>query len=130
MRSILTLTFSFALITAYLEWIAPAANQQAGATQLSQIVRSQAAPITRNNSALAAAGGIGERPIVKKAIRALNLSLPSDNLLGSPELNQPSQLVLEEDTSKKIRYNAELVYDLEKGEDITGGKVNIEIPFG
>lgn len=137
MRSLLTLTFSFALLTAYLEWVAPAAQQQANTSQLSQIVRAQSAPVeqtdTKHNSESLAKAPLKQRPIISKAFRVLNLSLPEGAVTDNSAIHLPAQLVLEssqQNAANKIRYNAELVYDLDKGEDITGGKVNIEIPFG
>ena len=79
--------------------------------------------------------------------RELNLTTPaqssSEALLSQPLLSQPllSKPLPEGKKyaipnlfkfSKKpsITYEAELVYDADKGKDITGGKVNITIPFG
>lgn len=62
----------------------------------------------------------------------LNLTIPtqsrSELLLRNKNYSMPNLFKF----SKKptITYEAELVYDAEKGEDITGGKVNITIPFG
>ena len=140
MRSLLTLTFSFALLAAYLEWAAPAATQQqASSSRLSQIVRAQRAPAAQqvarveNNGDVTSSAERQPIPIISKALRVLNLKLPTGAITDSSALHIPAQLVLsssEPNPANKIRYNAELVYDLDKGEDITGGKVNIEIPFG
>ena len=137
MQSLLTLTFSFVLLSAYLEWVAPPAQQQATPTRLSQIVRTQTDPVidleTPANHESYTQTIHKPRPIIRKALRVLNLSLPINTLADAGALHMPAQLVLEsseQNPATKIRYNAELVYDLDKGEDITGGKVNIEIPFG
>lgn len=136
MRSLLTLSFSFALLAAYLEWAAPVQHQDKP-SQLSQIVRSQSVPTPRADivSNSDAYHNTAQQPVTatKKALRILNLKLPMGAITDNSAIHLPSQLVLESstaNTANKIRYNAELVYDLDKGEDITGGKVNIEIPFG
>lgn len=137
MRSFLTLTFSFALLTAYLEWFAPITQPQADTSQFSQIVRAQSAPVeqteARQSSQPFTRAPHQQHPISNQALHVLNLSLPADAVTDSSAIHVPAQLVLESsqpNAANKIRYNAELVYDLDKGEDITGGKVNIEIPFG
>ena len=141
MRSLLTLTFSFALLAAYLEWVAPATQPQASSSQLSKIVRAQRSPSAQQVARIentppnddVSSAAAQPMPIISKALRVLNLKLPTGAITDSSALHIPAQLVLsssEPNPANKIRYNAELVYDLDKGEDITGGKVNIEIPFG
>ena len=72
---------------------------------------------------------------IAKAINAtpLNLSIPSLNSAQQQYYSHSKTLVIDlfkADESPKVSYHAELVYDLEKGENITGGKVNVTIPFG
>ena len=72
----------------------------------------------------------------------INLSLPnrSFSTTDSPFI-QPTTPILDGDSSElsrllnnanqgsKVTYEAELVFDRNRGEDITGGKINIKIPF-
>lgn len=63
--------------------------------------------------------------------RILDLKLPKLNNVPSIFKTQSRVRNLFIKTEREeITYKAELVYDADKGEDITGGKVNIEIPFG
>jgi hypothetical protein len=78
-----------------------------------------------------------ENDVKPQAKQSLNLKLPlidkikqrySAGFARKTQQN-PMNLFRRGDT-QEISYSAELVYDLEKGENITGGKVNIRIPLG
>ncbi len=61
----------------------------------------------------------------------LNLQVPSLETIQQSLDTGKSRLMdlFDRRNPNRISYDAELVYDAEKGEDITGGKVNIKIPL-
>jgi len=76
-------------------------------------------------------------PIPQSAKSSLNLKLPSENAVkwrDSTGLTANAQRRLmnlfKKEVGEQVSYSAELIYDAEKGENITGGKVNIRIPLG
>lgn len=76
-------------------------------------------------------------PIPQSAKSSLNLKLPSENAVkwrNSTGLTANAQRRLmnlfKKEVGEQVSYSAELIYDAEKGENITGGKVNIRIPLG
>lgn len=73
-----------------------------------------------------------KKAAITRDLKPLNLKLPSlENIQRQyVESNSSVLNLFEKEAGKDITYNAELVFDAASGEDITGGKVNIKIPFG
>ncbi len=129
MRSLLTLTLAFALLVTYMETMVPETQAAMTAPISAKVVRTE----DSNTSAttVAAAKPAKPQPI-------LNLNLPSfgdieqsfsTQIQDSPALDIFSKVAKQDAEKTAITYNAELVFDAEKGEEITGGKIHIKIPL-
>ena len=125
MHSILVLTAVFAMMVTYLENNQP----KQGVFQQPAIVKVIRSP--RNQPIIEQEAIIVASP-AQKPPAALNLTLPSLERLQQHYAKSKSSVMnlFKANDSPEITYNAELIYDAESGEDITGGKVNITIPFG
>ena len=128
MRSLLTLATAFIALAGYLEVV----SQPAQATQ--QAISN---PVIRSQSPLIAHNAVKEAPAPRKVAantesKPLNLQLPSFGELKVQFTEGKEQALnfLKKDEKPRISYNAELLFDEEKGEDIVGGQVHINIPFG
>jgi hypothetical protein len=124
MRSLLILGLSFALLLAYMETIVqPTDSNIIQQKSFAKVVRDQAISPTLHNPA--------KQPSHEKIRAILNLELPSTG--GFQESFTQSKFALmnvfEQKSSNEITYNAELVFDADKGENITGGKIHIKIPL-
>ncbi|ARN74634.1 hypothetical protein [Oceanicoccus sagamiensis] len=127
MRSLLTLTLAFALLVAYMETMAPETQAAMTAPTLAKVVRTSPTTVEIDFTATT-------KPA--KSARELNLNLPSlidiEQSFSAPE-NTGLDIFAKaaKDNTKKdaISYNAELVFDAEKGEEVTGGKIHIKIPL-
>ena len=123
MQSLLVLTAVFAMMASYLETTQP---EQSSTPQLTmaKIVRSQTPLQTEEKPLTVIAANHPKVP--------LNLKLPTVDSIEQYYFNSQTSVMklFKADNSPEISYNAELVYDIEKGENITGGKVNVTIPFG
>lgn len=124
MRSLLILGLSFALLVAYMETIVQPVQantmQQQG---FAKVVREPAkSPIPKPQT---------EQTSHEKITAALNLKLPSvDDFQQHFSQSKFSLMNIFKQKSKDdISYNAELVFDAESGESITGGKIHIKIPL-
>lgn len=128
MRSLLVLSVCFALLAVYLEQTAPQAHAALASHQPAKVIRHLTEP---------QAAQVAVQPAVtihKAEIRndsPLNLTLPAIQGTDlSLDSRSSSMLNLFDYRGKeKVSYNAELVFDRETGEDITGGKVHIKIPL-
>ncbi len=135
MQSLIVLSIVFSLLAAYLE--AMSQPQQASIQPLltAKVIRTAPSSHTTkqiNNDREHKLASAKANPTSLSAPLNLKLQLP---LLKDIELqyneSKSSMLNLFQQRHKEaITYNAELVFDAEKGENITGGKVNIKIPFG
>jgi hypothetical protein len=137
MRSILVLTAVIALLATYLESTGRPGNNLVPKPFIAKVIRSQ------NHQAARAVSG--QAHYIKRTVhavvhttvssiqtQALNLKLPYlMGIQGNYNSHKSTLLNLfNRKRSPEISLNAELVYDADKGEDITGGKVNVTIPFG
>ncbi len=138
MHTLLTLTAAFALLTGYFEYIIEPASAAKPAHQTAAIIR-DAQPTPAEVSSVepqaspAPQSQTSTPPTIKeKQMAPLNLALPQFKQDHQPLVLRRSLLldVFNRQADQEVSYNAELVYDAEKGESITGGKVNIKIPFG
>ena len=123
MRSLLTLTLAFALLVTYMEIIAPTQAAMVPSTT-AKVVRTASTTPT-----LIATAPKAEAPQPK-----LNLSLPALDILEQPFNSQQTSKTgifnPKQDSDKTaVSYNAELVFDAKKGEQVTGGKIHIKIPL-
>lgn len=134
MRSLLLLTLAFTLLVAYCETVLRPGTSHAYLAANHQIVRTTQPAIEPASPAEPAVAVTINNPQTEPNLPLLlNLDIPH-----SPKpfkfntlLPKRSALKLRKAAKKPtVSYNAELVYDIEKGENITGGKVNITIPFG
>lgn len=124
MRSLLILGLSFALLVAYMEAIVqPAQANTVQQTGFAKVVREQAILPTPKAQT--------EQTRREKITAALNLKLPSAGDFQEHFSQSKFSLVnvFEQKSTEDISYNAELVFDAEKGESITGGKIHIKIPL-
>ena len=138
MRSLLIISIAVVLFGGYIEWTAQQSRQQqAIATQ--HAVGVIQGRITRQPAKTDVVETV--KPTVKKPTiakvetkkRPLNLTIPLHHeplSLTFPEQRQKLQWQKKSAQNKEISYNAELVFDAKEGSSITGGKVNIRIPFG
>ncbi|MEH6912327.1 MAG: hypothetical protein V7459_17230 [Oceanicoccus sp.] len=140
MRSLLMLATVFALLVGYLETTMVKAPDSVQLKTVSSVIRTpvlvkppQPAPV----EAVIAVIARQENDVATPAKRPLNLKLPTIDQIkqrysarfARKTQQNPMNLFRREDT-QEISYSAELVYDAERGENITGGKVNIRIPLG
>jgi hypothetical protein len=130
MRYVFALIAGFIALGLYLEQQPSSVNAVASKIQQQPIQRAAEIAVATEKPALKAE----QRPtqVAKRTAKSLNLELPHQ-VVDSAQLHFPSQHPWQNtgrSDRERIRYEAELVYDLEKGEDITGGKVSILIPFG
>lgn len=134
MRSLLVLTAVFTLLVAYFEQTATEAHASLASYQPAKVIRTvktaAAKPSIDKPVQIAKAA---PQPETRSALDLdLNLSLPSmQDTTQALETKATSLLNLfkEQGSKQKVTYNAELVFDRETGEEITGGKVNIKIPL-
>lgn len=127
MQSLLVLTTVIALLATYLETVAPKQHSQALRTHAAKVIRSH--PRTTELTTVRTTTTATE---IDQSILPLNLRLPTlQDLQWRIQDSQQSSRNLFQKTSRDddISYSAELVFDAEKGEDITGGKLNIKIPL-
>ena len=130
MRSLLVLSAVFALLVTYLESMGQPRQTTIQPLLTAKVIRaplnSPQTIVQEQKAAVAAALVTRQTPL------NLTLKLPSLNIIQQRYIDSKSTVLDLFKPSKKetITYNAELVFDAETGEDITGGKVNIKIPFG
>ena len=95
---------------------------------VSQVVRGEHQSIV----AIAPKTVISPTPKDKSIKAPLDLNLPSlvntTTIAIQPPI--PTSDLFKATSKETISYNAEIIWDAKKGEDITGGKINILIPFG
>ena len=133
MRLLLVLSTAFTSLAGYLEHTAPLANSRANqveyhAAPLSVVRTTPPAP-TKTQQIAAASAPRPASPI-KPPVRQLNLQVPVEPAHHMLDTSKPSTLDLFAPLNQgKVTYNAELVFDRETGEDVTGGKLNIRIPL-
>ena len=127
MQSLILLAAVFTLMTTYLETTTAehsASPQMSTAKAVPAAMPALSANLQTQKISQPIAKAINTIP--------LNLSIPSLNSAQQYYSHSKTLAIdlFKADESPKISYHAELVYDLEKGENITGGKVNVTIPFG
>lgn len=128
MHSIVLLTTAIALLGAYLqstEVPLDVAQQSIAA----KVIRST--PIHSHTDTLAKTSP--QRAMRASRATPLDLQLPNFRSLDQsymPADSANSTRFKPQIKGPEVRLNAELVFDAEEGESITGGKVNIQIPFG
>jgi hypothetical protein len=131
MQTLITLGIAFSLLATYCE---SSVQAVASHSYSGKVVRSAPLLPTSSDPQLIEqiSSNIIETTEQVETFQPLNLTVPAVKTFH--RFYQPTKksiLKLAKRSAKpQITYNAELVYDLEKGEDITGGKVNIKIPFG
>lgn len=133
MQSLLVLTTVIALMATYLDTME--------AKQPGLVLSPKAAKIIRTHAYSESATHAYAQTVtvetaitedIERLILPLNLRLPTrQDLQWRIQSSQQSNPNLFQKTSRddQITYSAELVFDADKGEDITGGKVNIKIPL-
>lgn len=132
MQALVVLSTVLALLAGYLEWWAPSPHTGSPAVAHVVIRSTQAAPSAAGTSTLRQQQSVAHT--VTRIDKPLNLALPATD-------DSPASLILEaggrslndlfegRTERERVTYNAELVFDRETGEDITGGKLNIKIPL-
>ncbi|WP_101759852.1 hypothetical protein [Oceanicoccus sp. KOV_DT_Chl] len=120
MRSLLTLTAAFIALVLYLEMMDKPAPQPIAAH--SKIIRTAPKVAVKHEPV----------QVIADKKSPLNLRLPTFANLKTQYVDSKNSVLdlFKKEEKPSISYNAELVFDAEKGESITGGKVNITIPFG
>lgn len=133
MQALVVLSTVFALLAGYLEWWAPSHQPESmAATHL--VIRTAAPAVVTTPDALPIPL-VAKRSTETRSTKPLNLALPSTLDAEHTSLNQHNgngtlrDLFERRTERERVTYNAELVFDRESGEDITGGKVNIKIPL-
>lgn len=133
MRSILVLCVAFVTLVTYLETMGRQSDiGETRSSLVSRVIRTPSTPKIEVKQTETAS--TVNKSMVASATAPLNLKLKlttfnklrlhyNDSKTSLKNLFKPVD-------KTEISYNAELVYDAEKGENITGGKVNIKIPFG
>ena len=127
MRALLVLCATFGLIGSYLEFNQPAETATV-APAPAQVVR-DSAPVAATTAATVATT---TRPEKQAKHRPLNLQLPVQQSSATQQIDSAQgslSNLFDYQGKQKVSYNAELVFDRTKGEDITGGKVHIKIPL-
>ena len=143
MRSLFFLATVLVLLVGYLESTKITAPASVQLTTMTSVIRTplQVQPTktaaTHVVHATLPAQANDVAPIPQSAKSSLNLKLPSENAVkwrDSTGLAANAQRRLmnlfKKEVREQVSYSAELIYDAEKGENITGGKVNIRIPLG
>ena len=143
MRSLFFLATVLVLLVGYLESTKITAPASVQLTTMTSVIRTplQVQPTktaaTHVVHATLPAQANDVAPIPQSAKSSLNLKLPSENAVkwrNSTGLTANAQRRLmnlfKKEVGEQVSYSAELIYDAEKGENITGGKVNIRIPLG
>jgi len=143
MRSLFFLATVLVLLVGYLESTKITAPASVQLTKMTSVIRTplQVQPTktaaTHVVHATLPAQANDVAPIPQSAKSSLNLKLPSENAVkwrDSTGLTANAQRRLmnlfKKEVGEQVSYSAELIYDAEKGENITGGKVNIRIPLG
>ena len=143
MRSLFFLATVLVLLVGYLESTKITAPASVQLTTMTSVIRTplQVQPTktaaTHVVHATLPAQANDVAPIPQSAKSSLNLKLPSENAVkwrDSTGLTANAQRRLmnlfKKEVGEQVSYSAELIYDAEKGENITGGKVNIRIPLG
>ena len=143
MRSLFFLATVLVLLVGYLESTKITAPASVQLTTMTSVIRTplqvqppKTAAIDVVHATLPAQAN-DVAPIPQSAKSSLNLKLPSENAVkwrNSTGLTANAQRRLmnlfKKEVGEQVSYSAELIYDAEKGENITGGKVNIRIPLG
>lgn len=143
MRSLFLLASVFVLLVGYLESTMITAPASVQLTTMTSVIRTplrvqppKTAAIDVNHATLPTQVN-DVAPIRQSAKSSLNLKLPSENAVkwrDSTGLAANAQRRLmnlfKKEVREQVSYSAELIYDAEKGENITGGRVNIRIPLG
>ena len=143
MRSLFLLASVFVLLVGYLESTTITAPASVQLTTMTSVIRTplrvqppKTDAIDVNHATLPTQVN-DVAPIRQSAKSSLNLKLPSENAVkwrDSTGLAANAQRRLmnlfKKEVREQVSYSAELIYDAEKGENITGGKVNIRIPLG
>ena len=141
MRTLLLLSAVFSLLAVYLECnplrtCAPTAH-----TASATVVRDRHATVEAAADFSREENPAQHKPTVASADRAadnddtvhlpLNLQLPGvESIQHSLDTGKSALIdIFKRRNQHKVTYKAELVYDQQTGEDITGGKVNIRIPL-
>lgn len=128
MRSLLVLSAVFAILVAYLESVGQP-RQTAIQPLLSAKVIRTPSPAGEPQQTIAK---VTPPVAVQRPPLNLQLKLPLLDSIQQRYTDSKSSVLdlFKRDKKPSITYNAELVFDAEKGEDITGGKINIKIPLG
>lgn len=131
MQPLIVLSTVFAMLASYLQWIAP--TPQAPSLQVSQAIVRDRAPVEQ--TVVKRATALPTPHMAQRSIKPLNLQLPQSvetslqSLVTEKQTNILKDLFEAPSARERVTYNAELVFDRQTGEDITGGKVNIKIPL-
>lgn len=125
MQSLLVLTAVIAILATYLESVTPGSHDRTLSPTVAKVIRS-----SNPTSEPAPVASIARE--TSPSILPLNLRLPTlQDLQWRIQDAQGTNPNLFQKTTEDedISYSAELVFDAEKGEDITGGRLNIKIPL-
>ncbi len=131
MRSLLTLTLSFALLCAYLELV-PHHQHDAmpGQANMAKVVRTPQP--TREVIIQDRVETLAQHNVVIAPATPLDLSIPAFN--NAVDMGHAVKETIgnwfQRSDKNKVRYNAQLLFDEKEGADIRGGQVNIIVPFG
>lgn len=133
MRSLLIITAAFAFLAAYLEAMS---NHDLAAQTVPvsyKVIRTQTQPIANVTTSNAVKSPSNQATTLQlDKVKPLNLSIPNQTSYLQHISEQRRAAInwfKPRNSEAEITYNAELVFDSEKGEEITGGKVNIRIPL-
>lgn len=138
MQPFIVLSTAFVFLVSFLEWHHPAPQGPKPYTMTMAVVRDQPVAVERAVAPPAnpASTTPQTREIAKTSAthkpRPLDLRLPASTKNEKSSLNIGNAAfsdLFESRGNTGVSYDAELVYDRQTGEDITGGKVNIKIPL-
>jgi hypothetical protein len=123
MRSLFLLACTFVLLVTYLESMRHDQPQAVQTLQPIKIIRTPPSTKAVSGSSIA---------VPEQHTPTLNLSLPPPTDIHQPyqQAKTPLLELFKQPNQPGISYNAELIFDDDKGETITGGKIHIKIPFG
>lgn len=136
MQPLIVLSAAFAFLVTYLEWNPDSSSQlQADYVFAAEVIRDASAnPISSKERRAAGAADMRTVKTAPQSRKPLDLDLalpiPMDTAVSAPIKENSLSIDLFETRQREgISYEAELVFDRETGEDVTGGKVNIRIPL-
>jgi hypothetical protein len=133
MHAIITLSIAFSVLVTYLENTVNPEQPVASLSSEPTVIRTAKIAEVNVEQAPKQVTHASEKAVeMVRAITPLNLSIPFSQSNDTLKFQRSKPVIDLFNYSGKpeVTYNAELVYDAEKGEDITGGKINIRIPLG